>query len=269
MSSQTNIYFENGHINDDAVALYVDALVQDSLPDLQDAVMIHVGECHQCKDKVLELTTFLRNPDASPAVHFLEQPQQQKRRRWIAPSMRIAASLFTAALLVSAYFLVYKDGSFIKRNVFEPEIYKKTTDTRVEKTNLENQKPIPSKNLVAQRDTTKTTSKKDPKIDNSDFQVNPNLENMIDSQYRSSVTKVLSPRNNARLSGDITFKWEKVQSARPALTLKILDNKNKLFCEYEVSGNGFVLKEKLPPGLFYWKLENREDLLYIGKFFIK
>jgi len=92
---------------------------------------------------------------------------------------------------------------------------------------------------------------------------------MIGTQYRSTTTQIISPRNNSTLSGDIVFAWKKTSQGPPPLTLKIINNKNEVFYHYSVKGNRFVFKQRLTPGLYYWKLENQMDLLYLGKFFIR
>ncbi len=89
---------------------------------------------------------------------------------------------------------------------------------------------------------------------------------MINSQFRNETIKVNSPANNSTLIDNIIFAWESFTD-KPS-QLKILSNHNEVIFEYTIQTNQFVLKEILPPGLYYWKLENQTDLLYVGKFFI-
>jgi hypothetical protein len=101
---------------------------------------------------------------------------------------------------------------------------------------------------------------------NKDFRINPNLEYMINSQLRDETIKVNSPTNNSIVENNIVFNWESFAS-KP-IQLKILNNENDILFEYSIQTNTFVLEETLSPGLYYWKLENQTDLLYVGKFFI-
>lgn len=262
MQSKNHYLFESGHLSDNSTASYADGILEGELSCLPEEVLIHVEECSECKNKILELSVFLRNPDSSPAAHYAQRIRFKPGQKWFEYSMRIAALFIPAALLISAYFLIYKENSSQK------ELISKTTADKQVREKLQ---------LESKSSTKKTQSNlKNGKlgvINNNgnlsprNFRVNPNLESTIGTQYRSASIQILSPRNNVRLSGDIFFSWKK--STQPILILKIINNQNEVFYNYSVSGNRFIFKQKLSPGLYYWKLENKNDLLYIGKFFIK
>jgi hypothetical protein len=36
-----------------------------------------------------------------------------------------------------------------------------------------------------------------------------------------------------------------------------------------VRGSRYVFSQKIPPGLYYWKLESKDELLFLGKFLVK
>ena len=103
-------------------------------------------------------------------------------------------------------------------------------------------------------------------IKDPNFKVNPNLEYMINSQSRNISIPIISPKNNSTFEKEIKFSWEPTKNKN--LQIKILDNKNNVLLQYSVKKNEFLLKEQLYPGLYYWKLENQSDLLYVGKFYI-
>ena len=56
---------------------------------------------------------------------------------------------------------------------------------------------------------------------------------------------------------------------RKKLVLKILNNKGTEVYSAEAEKNEYVFKETLNPGLYYWKLEYREEMLFVGKFRVK
>ena len=271
--------FENGHLNDEMTARYADAVFDGDTdsPRLPEEALRHVEECVDCKDRILELSMFLRDPDAGEIDRsdrreiLTEVPRaiQTRRRRYLYP-MRIAALFFVAALLIGTYFFVYKDGSALKDLLF------KSTGTEETLPPQSHEKGNPSQETKMPREkgeTTETTAdrvivKRNVHVP-SNFSVNPNLESMIGTRYRSVSVQVLSPRDNTALTvgSDIAFAW-KLTNPGP-VTFKIIDNRNRETCQYEVRGGRFTLKEHLGPGLYYWKLEDHQDLLYIGKFFIK
>lgn len=256
--------FDNGHLSDESTACYSNALMEGEFLTLPEEILTHVEACGDCKDRILDISIFLRNPDSSPFIHSLKESLQQTRGKWYAYPKRLAAALFVAALLLSTYFFVYKDGSILKEKLFKSSFTKKTEkieakqkpQQEIKKTQGKNQGP--GKNGV---------TKKNNNLPPGNFRVNPNLESMIGTQYRSASIQIISPGNNSTLSGEIIFAWKK--TTQGPLSLKIINNKNIVAYNYEVKGNRFVFKQTLTPGLYYWKLENHEDLLYIGKFFIR
>ncbi|MDZ7391613.1 MAG: zf-HC2 domain-containing protein [candidate division KSB1 bacterium] len=99
------------------------------------------------------------------------------------------------------------------------------------------------------------------------FRPLPYLEAMIDDVTRSFSLTVLSPRINEKLSGNILFRWAG-DSANVA-SLKILNNRGAEIFATEPEQNQFIFKERLAPGLYYWKLESKEEVVYVGKFLVE
>jgi len=100
----------------------------------------------------------------------------------------------------------------------------------------------------------------------ANFEPLPYLEEMIDDVTRSQSITVTSPRNNDTLTTPIKFNWK--LSEGQASALKILDNKGHEINSAHLTDNQFILLEKIESGLYYWKLESEEELLYLGKFFV-
>ena len=68
----------------------------------------------------------------------------------------------------------------------------------------------------------------------------------------------------------LTFKWNSTTSEK--LTIKILSNKEDLLAESTPVNNEYeldVVANNYKAGLYYWKLESKDNLLYVGKFFVK
>ena len=271
-------YFENGHLNDELTARYADALLAHKIADadLPEEALRHVEECVDCKDRILDLSMFLRNPDAgeepakpresttgSPWSNF----ETESPRPWFRFPMRVAALFFVAALMVGVYFFAFKDGGIGKVPRIDPSGTENNQSVETKGTRLDEGKTSPANGTIETNGKQVVSGK--TVLPPFNFRVNPNLESMIGTRYRSASIQVFSPADNLTtfVGSDIVFSWK--LAAQGAVTLKIIDNMDEENYEYEVIGGRFVLKERLSPGLYYWKLEDHQDLLYIGKFFIK
>ena len=95
------------------------------------------------------------------------------------------------------------------------------------------------------------------------FKPTPYLEGMLALNTRGEELLVVSPEPGSRQVGVVRFRW-KGRTGR--VTLVILNNRGKPVVTAHPSGQEYVLRRKLPPGLYYWKLETDEELLYVGKF---
>lgn len=261
----TNHEFENGHLNDDLTARYAGAIVEGGISDLPEDALRHVEVCMDCKDKILELSMFLRNPDSVIHAADADTIPLQPRRKWYAYPMRLAALFAAAALLLGTYFFVLKDNASIKEILFNAKDAEQVQQVK------ETPKQPPGKIPTAAENgkDEPVVTKNNGSVTSPHFKVNPNLESMIDSRYRSAGIQIISPLNNStfNVGNDIDFTWKPVPQG--SLTLKIINNKNEVAYDYKVSGGEFVFNQKLAPGLYYWKLENQKDLLCIGKFLVK
>jgi len=100
-------------------------------------------------------------------------------------------------------------------------------------------------------------------------QPSPHFENLVNAFTRAPAVKVLSPENGSNVTEEIRFRWE--GQARGQISLKIIDRKEKEQLSFTPQENQVFVSEmdsKLPPGLYYWKLETEDRLIYVGKFFI-
>ncbi len=281
MESKTLDFMENGHLSDNAAALMVDALLQKQGLDVNvpEEVLNHVEECGPCKDKIIDVVTFLRNPDpvsrALQKRRLIKVLKGQKAggpgKRYFYPG-RIAAVFVVFAFLVSTYFLVYKNPSMLEVNRYKAdgagenqqkqEMQIKKSDSRPGERTGSEEKLVESKPV----DEPAVDKKKRGQRRHSWYSVNANLENMIGSRLRSGLFEVLTPGDNRVLKVPIHFSWKDELSG--VHTLKIVNNKNVVLYKHLVQGRSYDFTGKLRGGLYYWKMESRSELLYVGKFFI-
>jgi len=101
----------------------------------------------------------------------------------------------------------------------------------------------------------------------ANFEPLPMFEEMLSANMRSSAVAISTPHAGQKVkSGNIRFEW---QGDEPGpFYVKIVSNRGREIASLKTERPGVTATQKLPPGLYYWKLETKEDLLYLGKFLI-
>lgn len=256
----------NHHISDQQTALYVDYMLNENSANPTESVLHHVENCSVCKDNIMDVFLCLKkNPirlKTKPFHNLLPEKDRQESIHKNHPYLkRVAASFFIMALFITFYF-----------TIIDKQFFQKSKNPQNDKTAIANQN---SQNSLPSTDTSSRFKNNEFSLpstnsivdsQNKNFWINPNLEYMVNSQLRDETIKVNSPTNNSVVKNNILFAWESF-TTKP-IQLKILNNENDILFEYTIRSNTFVLNETLSPGLYYWKLENQTDLLYVGKFFI-
>lgn len=263
---ETKKDISTSHLNDHQTAIYVDYLLNEKSSKPAENILIHVESCLICKDNILDVFLCLKNSRSlqkqRPFKDLIQELSIEKSpRKQYTYLKRIAASFFFMALFLTFYFTI------IDRQLFQNKIDSKGNSTSI--SNPDSQHSHTSIKSLSRTENIKPSQPGKRPVANSqnkNFAINPNLEYMINSQFRNETIKVNSPANNSTLTNNIVFAWNSFTD-KPS-QLKILSNSNEVIFEYTIQTNQFVLKEILPQGLYYWKLENQTDLLYVGKFFI-
>lgn len=269
---------QKGHLNDDASALMVEALLQGKIESVPGPVREHVEECNKCKNDIIELVSFLRDPDSADMQESVQMPvrppmPEVARKKWHFSASRIAAAFVVFAFMAAAYFLVFEDPSLLNRYFNGPG--QDSPQDRQQAVTPGGGEDTGSVTAAKKEDGDGDTSpgdqngrtqrqiKPDPA---ARYRVNPNLENMIGSRLRGRSFEVLEPPDNKVVTLPVRFQWKR--SFTKPHTLKIVNNNSKVIYSYSVTGATFDFKGKLGPGLYYWKLESSNELFYVGKFFI-
>lgn len=106
----------------------------------------------------------------------------------------------------------------------------------------------------------------------SSFTENKQWELRLNDRLRSAAEiHLISPVSGSNFDGNkITFEW--TGGKKQKMFIGLMNNENKEVFYREVTGNKVVIPASeinLKPGLYYWVLENEEDVLNIGKLFFK
>jgi hypothetical protein len=250
MPKEYNLFREDAHLNEEALALYVDALKLNKVYLLPSAILGHVGDCEECKSEIVETLSLVEER----AYHIIEpHPYLTKKVDLLAARFSIAyriAAVVLVGLSIGILFYLFRsmkgersvvDGSGQATQIVQPENRKGLTSEAGQ---------VNQQHLLA-----------------DNFSVSPNLENLVNSVLRSASPLVLSPKNGLVVSQPILFVW-KTQESGP-FTVKILSNTEKVSKSMRVEKSRLLFTGKLNPGLYYWKLECKDELLYVGKFMVK
>jgi hypothetical protein len=250
MPRVNNFFTDKAHLSDEAIALYVDALKFDKVYHLPSVILSHVADCRECKMEIVEIFSLLQGPEiGGTETHpFLDEKTAEGEKEF-SIAFRVAAVLVIGISigLVSYYFrMLLEEHTLLRGSIVTREYVERGK-----------QDFVPSDSLVV--------SKQEFFADN--FTVSPNLENLVNAHSRSLSIQVLSPLNGENFTERILFQWKADEDDR--ITLKILSNKEKTLRTISVRGSRYAFSQKIPPGLYYWKLESKDELLYLGKFIVK
>lgn len=244
------------HLTDEELALYVDGLKLRRTGDLPRELLEHVEGCFQCKRAILEISALVPPaPYQQGEPHpFFDSIKKPKRPGW-DPGMlfRVAAAL--VLLLAGAAAIYLLSPRWWTSNVKGSQIANHGPDsasTRSRPQGFDDARGT----LLAQK-----TSPSDP------FLPSPAFEGLAGQIVRSGGIEVLRPRLGDTIAGPQHFQWKGV-GGDERCKIEILTNRGGRFLSTEVRGGSFTLRERIAPGLYYWKLEQKGELLYVGKFIV-
>ncbi len=105
----------------------------------------------------------------------------------------------------------------------------------------------------------------------SNFQPDPAYESLAGNIMRSDKFELLQPTAAQifRKNGNILFRWDMPDGKK--LMIRIVNNKGKQILEYSVNDlhQLEIPVKRLPPGLFYYKILEDDEILFVGKFSIE
>ena len=245
-----NLFDRDAHLNEEALALYVDALKLNKVYLLPGAILRHVSDCAECKSEIVEVFSLVDGQ----GYHLMEGHPYLAKKAGLQV-LRVSITYRLAAVLLVGISI----GILFS-------LFRLTNNSR-DVLNVS-----PGTMPVAHPESRKGTAKNDGQISQQknladNFSESPNLEDLINSTSRSASLIGISPKNGIMVNRHILFEWKGVELG--SVTVKILSNKEKVLKSFKIEGSKFLFAGKLNPGLYYWELESKEELLYVGKFFVK
>ncbi len=239
-----NTFFDHVHLNDEGVALYVDALRLGKTDRLPREVREHVAGCQECRKYVTGLFTLVGDQESGQEGRhpYFDTPKEARPGSMF---YRIAAALVAVAGVgVLAYYVAKVNSA---RESLQTELNPQVTrEDSAGMTGVHG--AATGEQAIA-----------------ANFTPFPELEDMVGSRSRSSEIEVRSPKNGATVRGNILFDWQ----GDGVVTLVLVNNKGVTVYSAKARKPPFVVARLTPPGLYYWKLQSAEEILYVGKFLVR
>lgn len=241
MSHQT-FFTEQRHLNDSGVALYVDALTLHQTEKLPQDILHHVEQCEDCKSNVVGVADLMKD----------QHSQQIKKHPYFdaAPSLE---EQFSQVYRIAAVFLLIIIGGALYLILFNHT----TISTQVDTSQSAAIDSIHSQQDRGEKRTEQFAA---------NFIPSANLDDLVKTEFRSAAFEVVSPQIGDIVRTPITFRWKNYNKP---LKIKIVTNREVTLLTSMVNTNAFVTSKTFAPGLYYWKLEKDDELVYIGKFFVQ
>ncbi len=248
-----SLFLPDGHLNDEGVALYVDGLKLRLQTQLPAEVLVHVASCTECKAEVTELFGLMADRDyADLTSHpFFALDRNQTAWRVTSPLFRIAASIVVLlGIGGGAYWLA-------TRSPVPAQPVKASLPTSQARTDSSMSRQSGQSTQHSAKSTTPDVA----------FAESPQLEDLVNSTFRSGETEVTSPVNGSRVEGNVVFTWQ--SDAAPPYGLAILDHRGAVIHSTKVRASRYLLQDTLAPGRYYWKLVGGGQLLFVGTFEVR
>ena len=262
MTNERNFFRSDGHISDIFTAICSDRLREEREDMIPAEIRVHLENCEFCRSSVLDIysATLSSVEDSSPKLTLFNDPEPVRRSFSYRLFLRTAATFLVLAFITGIYLLMDNNEPVsikLAKTGKETGIVNSGTKTQNKELILKKKSDSDSKKEVA------ASSRKAP----DPFKDNPNLEYMVDSPHRGRIINIISPEFRIIGKGKIIFKWE--NHIDKELKLKILNNLNETHYTFKVKGSKVEFTGDLSPGLYYWKLEDKDSLYHVGKFIIE
>lgn len=239
--------------------------------ELSDEESLHFEEhyfaCEVCFNelKVTEQAISLVGKEGKTA--FEVKKQNSKNIFSFIPAFSTTAKIgfsFAVFILLFVLYSVFNNKSDEIKNeqkIFSQE--KENSEQKIDSLKKEPEKQIKQEeNLIAE-------------LSGPDFELNLYYEEWINENIRSGnniIEKVIAPKNDKKFYDDITFKW--IMKEQVPVLLSVLKNsEEKIFLTEVDNGESTEVSKSVSKnifkksGLYYWRIENENEVLYVGKFY--
>ncbi|KAA3633187.1 MAG: hypothetical protein DWQ02_13545 [Bacteroidetes bacterium] len=244
-------------------------MLSGKLDNLPNTVLDHVESCEMCHAEIVELFSILSQIETQS--QSVSGDGGKSRIINLKPIYRLA---LVAAVTALAIFFYFRDNPNLQHQSVQ-EIAADTSSAANDNT-LEiaeentSQKPAPNTGnpLPDQENPPISNEPEQDQLYAANFSPSDDYEALIGTTVRSAAVTDIAPKAGSHFNRQeiITFSWDLEKSDLFYVT--ILNNREEIIIRQEINGSEFSTSKLTTPGLYYWKLENDAEILYVGKILI-
>lgn len=236
-----------------------DLLFEESIPNSdQDEAYSHIKKCALCQEQFTAVWQFQRG-----VYQALEQSPTQHDKDF-AKHISIAnkiTSIYAEDYFRQNHRIVFKVAAVILALLLGGATYFFYLSTKQQQETLVTQRSLDQLLVVD------TTIKKDEKVLLAEFfDESEHFEDLIETEFRSHSTTIVSPGKGEIVKQPILLKW---LGKRERVHIKVYTNKEQIVLSASTDADSILISKKLPLGLFYWTITSESELLSAGKFVVK
>lgn len=269
------------HLTPEQIALTAEAINENRFGKVDADIRRHLTECDQCSSDVLMV--------ADIAFDFKQGQKKQKTSDYPLKNSSFFYPLLTAAAVVGfgvvlfAFFMKPSSDIELAKNTLVPERNEQTTgevqqteeniqpfqaDSQQKTSPLEEGKAEVENDDVLEKDNAEEQVQQanEQPVLLAQFTPHEDLEKLVnnsDSFYRGATVKIQMPSSIIWSDFD-SLKWNNPENKN--LIVEFFNNDNERILIENTTNQGISIPD-LAPGLYYWKLIDKEnfDLLFTGK----
>jgi hypothetical protein len=253
----------DGHLSDGGILLYADALKLDRTGNVPVEVREHVKDCFSCKRSVQEVYDIVQRLDYAelPPHPYLDQNKTRSSSSWGIITRMAAVLVVAGGLGLLAY--VYLSDTDLPVAADEPAA-EPADDAPV--AGIEPEPPVLIEPEVVTPEV-KSPSERPADMFAANFEPSLFYEALAGQQFRAQALRVLAPSIGEKASGEMRFSWQGRNIGD--MHLQILDNRENTVYKTTTNRTSYLYDvSDLDPGIYYWRLETDEELVYVGKFIV-
>lgn len=265
-----NYQNEEGHLNDESIARYVEVLHSENWDSLPEEIHQHIESCTNCHQQALDLYAIVSH--SATSVVKQEAPMRKGGRIVRMRIMRWAMVAVLAGL--SFYFYRYLDRQKPIDNIEVDGPIANDPDQVEDTKNLVEEDPgnsTPKKEDTANppKSTIPEPEKDVRELYAANFVPSESMESLLADQLRSGNIDLIAPSTEEIQDwrDGISFEWSGVNAE--GLRLRLENNRAEVLYEKAVEDLRHTIHLELEPGIYYWRLESEEDLLMLGRLILE
>jgi hypothetical protein len=226
-------YFSGNHLSEEGLALAAEAMESQELESLPEEIQDHLGDCQECREGVSDIYQIILQSGMQDEKGM--RPFFEKGAGYKQTSRRLYWLRYAAVFLLLATSL-----GWLGLRLFSPE--------------------HPALRKIA---SVFGIEYYDP------FAPDPLVETLVGAIFREDDFQLLAPAPTDTLVPGDLLHLQYTGYHLNALQFKLMTNQGQEVETFEVKGGAAMLRLPETQGLYYWRLSDGSDLLFLGRIILR